>query len=84
MAGYSELDIAMIERKRHRPIYYKRQCFANIWAMAKYFEIPSSVALARLELGWVSEEIIDKPHQKEKMHAYWKNRYIEGIEPANA
>ena len=77
MEDKDRFDGAVIARRRKYPINYLDKRFSNICELADFFQIPHSVALARLELGWPIEKLIRTPHEKEVLHAYWRNQESE-------
>ncbi len=64
MSGTLTIDARI--RKRDKPIIYANRYHPNIWALARAENIPTSVALARLELGWTPERIVLTPWLKRK------------------
>jgi hypothetical protein len=63
------LSIARQVKRRKNKISYQGRKFANIWELAEHYEIPTSVALARLELGWEIDRLVKQKwegHDKEE------------------
>lgn len=84
-------DIEKIARKRKARVFYGTVQYLGIYALAAEFNIPISVALARHELGWRVEDLVEKPwgdkgdfilpneKTKKRLRA-WRKRRESGIE----
>ena len=52
--------------QRKEGIHFSGGYFRDIWVLADAYNIPHSVALARLELGWSIDRLVNEPWGKER------------------